>query len=104
MEAQTQTDMGDCSGDHSDHVYSFRGEGEYEKVREAVEDCLETPGAPLPSSFLELRIPEMALVANKLRLPEVGDLIRRLPLDVAVSFCDSPALKRRPRICEQLAP
>ena len=104
MEAQTQTEMGDRPVDHRDHVYSSRDEGEYEKVREAVEDCLETPGAPLPSSFLELRIPEMALVANKLRLSEVGDLIRRLPLDVAISFCDSPALKRRPRICEQLPP
>jgi magnesium transporter len=94
--------MRDHPDDHSEHVYRSRTEHEYEKLREAVEDCLEIPGAPLPPSFLELHIPEIAVVVNQLRLSEVGDVIRRLPLDVAIMLCDLPELNRRPRICEQL--
>ena len=78
MDLQTQTH--DHPVDHSEHVYRSRNEKEYTQLREAVEDCLEIFGAPLPSSFQELRIPEMAVVVNQLRLSEAGDVIRRLPL------------------------
>jgi len=94
--------MHDHPADHSDHVYRSRNEQEYTKLREAVEDCLEIPDAPLPSSFLSLQIPEMTVVVNQLRLSEAGDVIRRLPLDLAIMLCDLPELNRRPHICEQL--
>ena len=100
MDVQTQTR--DHPVDHSEHVYRSRNEQEYTKLREAVEDCLEISSAPLPASFQELHIPEMAVVVNQLRLAEAGDVIRRLPLNVAIMLCDLPELNRRPRICEQL--
>jgi magnesium transporter len=89
---------------HSEHMYPYRDESQYDELREAVEERLETPGAPLPSSFLALNIPEMATVVNGLRLSEGADVVQRLPLDVAISLCDFPDLNRRPRICEELPP
>jgi len=86
------------------HMHASAEEVIYRKIRDLVEDSLEIPDAPLPPSFLELRVPEMAAVTNMLRLSEAGDLIRRLPLDVAISLLDLPELSRRHHICEQLPP
>jgi magnesium transporter len=104
VETQTQTEMHDHPGEHSNHVYSPPNEREYKKLREAVEDCLEIPDAPLPSSLLELRIPELTVVVNQLRLSEAAELVGRVPLEVSRALCDFRDLSRRPRICEQLPP
>ena len=99
MEAQVET-----QGNHSDHLYAQVEDTRYEELCEALEDCLEEPGVPLPAAFLDLRVPEMAVVVNQLRLSEAGEAIRRLSLETATALIDFPDLNRRALICEQLAP
>jgi magnesium transporter len=101
VEAQTASQT---PGNHSDHTYSSQDETQYDELRESLEDCLDTPAAPLPPQFTGLRIPEMAVVVNQMRLSEVAEVVRRLPIDVAIALCDFPDLNRRPLICEQLTP
>jgi magnesium transporter len=91
-------------GNHSDHLYLSGEETQYDGLIKALEECLEKPGAPLAPGFLNLPVPEMAIVVNQLRLSDAAELIRRLPLNTATDICDFPDLNRRTLICEQLAP
>jgi len=100
MELQTESDH----SNHSDHSYPRGDQTPYDELVEVLEECLEVANAPLPSSFLALRIAEMAIVVNRLRVSDSAELIRRLPLDTAIALCDFPDLNRRSLICEQLAP
>ena len=93
MEAQTQsTDP----INHSQHMYSSRDETQYDALRETLEDSLDIPGAPLPPAFTGLRIPEMAGVVNQLHLSEAAEVIRRLPLEVAITLCDAKPFRYAP--------
>jgi len=88
---------------HTDHLY-LPGDIDFDELIESLEQCLETRGAPLPPAFLNLRVPEMVIAINQLRLSDAGEVIRRVPLDTAIALCDLPDLNRRALICEQLAP
>jgi magnesium transporter len=99
---EAQSEMRDHPDNHGDHRYRPDDEMRYDELREALEECLEVLGAPLPQAFLELRLPEMAVVVDQLRLSEAAEVIRRLPSDVAIALLDFPDLNRRPRICERL--
>ena len=77
---------------------------ESEEVLAGLRDCLATPGSPLPQPFTDLRVPEMADVANQISLVEAAEVVRRLPLHMATELCDCPDLRRRAMICEQLGP
>jgi magnesium transporter len=88
---------------HTQHLYKEH-ETDYDQLVEALEDCLETPGASLPPEFLNLRMPEMAIVLNQLHISDAAEVIRRVPHDTAIALCDLPDLNRRALICEQLAP
>ncbi len=99
-----QSEAHERAGNHSDHLYSSVQETSYDEQLEILEECLETPDSPLPSSFTGLRIPEMAVLVNQLRLSNAVEVVRRLPLDVSISLFDFPDLNRRPLICEHLAP
>ena len=91
-------------GNHSDHLYSSVPETSYDDLLETLDECLGIPDSPLPSAFTALRIPEMAVVVNQLRLSNASGVVRRLPLDVSISLFDFPGLNRRPLICEHLTP
>ena len=102
MEGQPETHQ--HAGNHSEHLYSSTGETSYDELLETLEESLETQGSPLPSPFTSLRIPEMAVVVNQLRLSNATEVARRLPLDVSIALFDFPDLNRRALICEHLAP
>ena len=89
---------------HTGHLYLPGDETEYDELVESLEACLETPGAPLPQAFLDLRVPDMAMVVNKLRMADAAEVIRRLPRDTAIALLDLPDLSRRAKICEALPP
>jgi Mg/Co/Ni transporter MgtE len=103
MEAQTQA-HDQAATDHSDHVYVPLADSHYDELIETIEECVEVPGAPLPRTFLELRVPEMAVAVNQLRLSDAAEVVRRLPLPAAIALCDFRDLNRRPLIFEHLAP
>src|SRR5215831_8315210 len=99
MEAQAEP----VDGNHSDHLYK-PAQINYDQLVETLEDCLDTPELRLPPEFLNLRIPEMAIVLNELHVSDAAEVIRRVSRETAIALCDFPDLNRRPLICEQLAP
>jgi hypothetical protein len=69
VEAQTDA----VSVDHTEHLYRSEHAADYDALVEALEHCLETPSAPLPPEFLNLRIPEMAIALNQLHLSDAAE-------------------------------
>jgi len=99
-----ETQLQDQPVNHSSHIYASEGEAQYDELIEALEESLDSPDSPIPPEFIGLRIPEMAVVVNHLRLSDAAELVRRLPGDVAIALLDFPDLGRRPRILEHLTP
>jgi magnesium transporter len=88
-------------GNH--HLYTAV-QTDYDQLVETLEDRLEAPELPLPVEFLNLLIPEMAIVINQLHVSDAAEVIRRASLETAIALCDFPDLNRRPLILEQLTP
>jgi magnesium transporter len=75
----------------------------FEQIVEETRDRLAA-SAPLPDSLLALREPDIVDVMNRLSCVEAAEVMRLLPLALAVSVCDQPTLRRRSTILEQLDP
>ena len=75
-----------------------------DQIVEETRDRLEEISGQLPESLLALREPDIADVMNKLSCVEAAEVMRLLPLALAVSVCDQPTLRRRSTILEQLDP
>jgi magnesium transporter len=65
---------------------------------------LEAASGELPEPLLALREPDIAEVLNHLTCVEAAEVVRLLPLALAVRVCDQPTLRRRSMILEQLDP
>ena len=65
---------------------------------------LEVASGELPEQLLALREPDIADVLNHLTCVEAAEVVRLLPLALAVRVCDQPTLRRRSMILEQLDP
>ena len=75
-----------------------------DQIVEETRDRLEEISGQLPESLLALREPDIADVMNKLSCVDAAEVMRLLPLALAVSVCDQPTLRRRSTILEQLDP
>ena len=73
-----------------------------EQIVEETRERLEA--GPLPESLLALREPDIVDVMNRLSCVEAAEVMRLLPLALAVRVCDQPTLRRRSTILEQLDP
>jgi magnesium transporter len=75
-----------------------------DQIVEETRDRLAATSAQLPESLLASRAPDIVDVMNKLSCVEAAEVMRLLPLALAVSVCDQPTLRRRSTILEQLDP
>lgn len=77
---------------------------DFDSILGDIRELLDTDSAPLPEALLVLREADIADVLNNLLCAEAAEVVRRLPLPLAVRVCDQPTLQRRSAILEQLDP
>jgi magnesium transporter len=75
-----------------------------DQIVEDTRDSLAEATGVLPEPLLGLREPDIADVLNHLTCAEAGEVMRLLPLALAVRVFDQPTLRRRSTILEQLDP
>jgi len=75
-----------------------------DQLVDEVRDRLDSPSGALPEALLGLREADIADVANNLLLVEAAEVIKRLPLPLAIRLCDQPTLRRRSAIFEEFDP
>lgn len=75
-----------------------------DQIVDETRERLAATSVQLPEALLVSREADIVDVLNKLSCVQAAEVMRLLPLALAVSVCDQPALRRRSTILEQLDP